>query len=131
LLLRPLMQILASGGVRGKAETTTGKPVNGNALAFLKATRPNVKASPGLPLAICLLAVVAIRLSGYGKVRGFISWYIVSLTHILAQPDADFECMGVLMEHTQDVKCVAWHPTEEVNRFSRPYHYVLMPVFVA
>src|ERR1700731_3102915 len=29
-------------------------------------------------------------------------------------PDSDFECMGVLMEHTQDVKCVAWHPTEEV-----------------
>ncbi|KAJ7229076.1 WD40-repeat-containing domain protein [Mycena pura] len=22
--------------------------------------------------------------------------------------------MGVLMEHTQDVKCVAWHPTEEI-----------------
>ncbi|KAF8828252.1 hypothetical protein HHX47_DHR4001000 [Lentinula edodes] len=31
------------------------------------------------------------------------------------QPDSDFECMGVLMEHTQDVKCVAWHPTEEVD----------------
>lgn len=30
------------------------------------------------------------------------------------QPDAEFECMGVLMSHTQDVKCVAWHPTEEV-----------------
>ena len=43
------------------------------------------------------------------------------LIQILAQPDADFECMGVLMEHTQDVKCVAWHPSEEVNRFSR-YH---------
>lgn len=34
----------------------------------------------------------------------------------LAKPDADFECMGVLMEHTQDVKCVAWHPREEVDR---------------
>ena len=30
-------------------------------------------------------------------------------------PDADFECMGVLMEHSQDVKCVAWHPKEEVS----------------
>lgn len=30
-------------------------------------------------------------------------------------PDSDFECMGVLMEHTQDVKCVAWHPSEEVR----------------
>ena len=27
--------------------------------------------------------------------------------------------MGVLMEHTQDVKAVAWHPTEEVSL--RPY----------
>ena len=41
--------------------------------------------------------------------------WTVPLTQILVQPDADFECMGVLMEHTQDVKCVAWHPTEEVN----------------
>ncbi|KAJ3754716.1 WD40-repeat-containing domain protein [Lentinula raphanica] len=31
------------------------------------------------------------------------------------QPDLDFERMGVLMVHTQDVKCVAWHPTEEVD----------------
>jgi hypothetical protein len=32
--------------------------------------------------------------------------------------------MGVLMEHSQDVKCVAWHPAEEVNSFlhqSLPY----------
>ncbi|THH04942.1 hypothetical protein EW146_g10040 [Bondarzewia mesenterica] len=29
--------------------------------------------------------------------------------------DQDFECMGVLMEHTQDVKAVAWHPKEEVR----------------
>ena len=31
------------------------------------------------------------------------------------KPDTDFECMGVLMEHSQDVKCVAWHPSEEVK----------------
>lgn len=31
-------------------------------------------------------------------------------------PDADFECMGVLMEHSQDVKSVAWHPREEVSQ---------------
>ena len=36
------------------------------------------------------------------------------------QPDADFECMSVLMEHTQDVKCVTWHPKEEVNFLSFP-----------
>jgi hypothetical protein len=73
LLPHPLMQILVSGGVRGKTETTKGQPVNGNALASSRVTRPNVKASPGLLLAICLLVVVATRLSGYGKVRGFIS----------------------------------------------------------
>ena len=32
-------------------------------------------------------------------------------------PDADFECMGVLMEHSQDVKSVAWHPREEVSQW--------------
>ena len=26
----------------------------------------------------------------------------------------DFECVSVLHEHTQDVKCVRWHPHEEV-----------------
>lgn len=31
------------------------------------------------------------------------------------QPDADFECIAVMLEHTQDVKCLAWHPTEEVS----------------
>lgn len=31
-------------------------------------------------------------------------------------PDADFECMGVLMEHSQDVKAIAWHPREEVSQ---------------
>ena len=131
MLLHPSMPILVSGSVRGKTETAKRHPANGNALASLKGTRPNVKASPGLVLAICLLVVVATRLSGYGKVRGFISWKTVSLTQILVQPDADFECMGVLMEHTQDVKCVAWHPTEEVNRFFRHHRNVLMPVFVA
>ncbi|KAG5653573.1 hypothetical protein H0H81_012262 [Sphagnurus paluster] len=33
-------------------------------------------------------------------------------------PDSDFECMGVLMDHTQDVKCVAWHPTQEVRSYT-------------
>ena len=31
------------------------------------------------------------------------------------QPEADFECISVLMEHTQDVKAIAWHPHEEVG----------------
>lgn len=29
--------------------------------------------------------------------------------------DAEFECVAVLMDHTQDVKQVVWHPTEEVR----------------
>jgi len=33
------------------------------------------------------------------------------------QPDAEFECLGVLMHHTQDVKYVAWHPKEEVASY--------------
>lgn len=42
-----------------------------------------------------------------------------SLTSILSvQPDAEFECLGVLMHHTQDIKCVAWHPKEEVQYYS-------------
>jgi hypothetical protein len=49
----------------------------------------------------------------------------------LVQPDADFECMGVLMEHTQDVKCVAWHPREEVNRLSDFHYFFLTPALVA
>ena len=53
------------------------------------------------------------------------------LTPKLAQPDADFECMGVLMEHTQDVKCVAWHPREEVNHSPEQYGNFLIPIFVA
>lgn len=44
----------------------------------------------------------------------------------IVHPDADFECMGVLMEHTQDVKCVAWHPIEEV-RFIEPF---ILPVYI-
>lgn len=31
-------------------------------------------------------------------------------------PDSELECLSVLMEHTQDVKSVAWHPKEEVSR---------------
>ena len=33
----------------------------------------------------------------------------------LVKPGEDDECLSVLMDHTQDVKCVAWHPTEEVS----------------
>lgn len=55
---------------------------------------------------------------GYGKVRRIhISLSTLTIDLLLVHPDADFECITVLMEHKQDVKCVAWHPTEEVNCF--------------
>lgn len=38
----------------------------------------------------------------------------------IVQPDADFECIAVMMEHSQDVKSIAWHPHEEVRSFSFP-----------
>ena len=34
---------------------------------------------------------------------------------LAVQPDSDFECIAVIMEHSQDVKCIAWHPHEEVT----------------
>ncbi|WFD29754.1 Cytosolic iron-sulfur protein assembly protein [Malassezia sp. CBS 17886] len=36
------------------------------------------------------------------------------------QPDSEFECLSVLMEHSQDVKTVAWHPHEEARRGRGP-----------
>jgi len=45
----------------------------------------------------------------YGSILSYI------LTVPLVQPEAEFECLGVLMHHTQDVKYVAWHPKEEVG----------------
>lgn len=36
------------------------------------------------------------------------------------KPDSEFEIVDVKMEHTQDVKCVAWHPSEEVRLFLSP-----------
>ena len=27
----------------------------------------------------------------------------------------EYECAGVLSNHTQDVKCIRWHPHEEVE----------------
>jgi WD40 repeat protein len=38
-------------------------------------------------------------------------------------PDGEFECAAVLMEHTQDVKAVAWHPREDVRcALARAHH---------
>lgn len=38
--------------------------------------------------------------------------------------DAEFECVAVMMDHTQDVKQVVWHPTEEVRYCLRIKVYV-------
>lgn len=37
---------------------------------------------------------------------------------LVAIGPSEFECLAVLMEHTQDVKAVTWHPTEEVRMFT-------------
>jgi WD40 repeat protein len=49
--------------------------------------------------------------------EGLFCLIVADLIHeycFTVHPDSDFECMGLLAEHTQDVKCVAWHPTEEI-----------------
>lgn len=72
---------------------------------------------------IFLPVVVETKRYGYGKVRlerngaqCFLLLLEIFLTVFTVHPDSDFECMGVLMEHSQDVKCVAWHPSEEVGQ---------------
>lgn len=35
-------------------------------------------------------------------------------------PDEDFECLAVLMDHTQDVKHVTFSPNEEVSNGNLP-----------
>jgi len=32
----------------------------------------------------------------------------------LVKPKTDFECLAIFTEHDQDIKCVSWHPAEEV-----------------
>ena len=36
-------------------------------------------------------------------------------------PDEDFECLAVLMDHSQDVKHVTFSPTEEVRKLQSIY----------
>ena len=35
--------------------------------------------------------------------------------HTVLNDGEDFECAAVLNNHKQDVKCVCWHPHEEVS----------------
>lgn len=53
-----------------------------------------------------------------------------------AQPDADYECIGVLIEHSQDVKCVLWHPKEEVrmasdSKYSLTFHHLCQQILAS
>lgn len=103
---------------------TEGKKEHGNASVRWKATRRSAKVSHTLLLELFWRAAVETNRSGYGKVGKMcqingldgVSDKLVSVL-----PDADFECMGVLMEHSQDVKSIAWHPREEVSQ-SVPLH---------
>lgn len=90
---------------------------SGNAPVYLKDMKPSVRALHTQVPGLSWLAAAEIRQSGYGKAKfpPCLSWLEIDLPQV--HPDSDFECMGVLMEHSQDVKCVAWHPTEEVNFF--------------
>ena len=72
----------------------------------------------------CLRAVVAIRVYGFGKVHLVPRTYCANSDRCvrLVQPDADFECISVLMERIRDVKCIAWHLREEVCLIVYPHH---------
>jgi hypothetical protein len=85
----------------------------------------NARASVIRRLELSWQVVVEIKRSGFGKVRYY--WAFFSSLHsslfLKVHPDGDFETISVLMEHTQDVKCVAWHPTEEVRPSLPVIHY--------
>ena len=38
-----------------------------------------------------------------------------SVLSSVVEEDEDYECVSVLHDHTQDVKRILWHPTEEVR----------------
>jgi WD40 repeat protein len=51
--------------------------------------------------------------------KSILSAFVCTLSDFVVQPDSDFECIAVMMEHGQDVKSLAWHPHEEVSHQSR------------
>lgn len=60
-------------------------------------------------------AAAGIRAFGSGRVSPYKYDLGSHLTFIsLVQPDAEFECLSVMMEHSQDVKAVAFHPREDI-----------------
>lgn len=71
--------------------------------------------------ALSWLVVVETKRCGSGKVRVIFHFVsscsldrLICLIRSPVHPEGDFETISVLMEHTQDVKYVAWHPEEEI-----------------
>jgi hypothetical protein len=105
--------------------TRAEEGANGNRSTRSRVTRASARASRGAQTAGYSPAAVETRAYGSGKVR-LLSWPPPPTTtmrtaalnftnHPAAVGPADFECLAVLMEHSQDVKCVTWHPTDEVR----------------
>lgn len=115
----PLTPTSAYGKSARYQRTTTIHPSlkNGNASRCWRGTKRNARVSHTRRRERYSQRVAETRQYGSGKV---ITKFNHSILHPLTclpapvKPDADFECMGVMMEHSQDVKCVAWHPTGEV-----------------
>lgn len=102
-------------------EVGVGTPrVNGSVQRYLKVMRQSVNASRTRAVGRCSRVAAGIRPYGFGKVRRPAGLMTDCNAHSprclrLVQPDSDFECTGVLMTHSQDVKHVSWHPTEDVR----------------
>lgn len=56
-----------------------------------------------------MLVSVETGVAGFGSCFVSVSWDMLTVA------DQDFECIAVQMDHTADVKAVAWHPKEEVS----------------
>lgn len=91
---------------------------NGNVLLRLKGMRASVRVLLSLVMERYWRAVVGIRAFGSGKVSQscrLSNERFGRRADLIVQPDSDFECIAVMMEHGQDVKSLAWHPHEEVS----------------
>ena len=41
--------------------------------------------------------------------------FVITLSSTVDHEDDDYQCVGVVSVHTQDVKNVSWHPHKEVS----------------
>lgn len=85
----------------------------------------NVRVSRGVPMGDYWRVVQGINQFGCGKVTSTLpvltldsQLIMIEVRGCVAVGPAEFECLAVLMEHSQDVKCVTWHPNEEVQPLS-------------